>query len=72
MERELKTKVTEGLKLNHHKNRYVILQINFSFEALMREGRLEYGHNLLILEYNGIDKAKIFQEVSEGVFQNKP
>ena len=69
IEKKLKTKVTEGLKLNHHKNRYVILQLSFSFGALVRDGRLEYGHNLLILEYNGIDKAKIFQEVSEGAFK---
>lgn len=59
--REQKNKFIHLLQLNHHKNRYIILPISFSFSKLVANNTVELKKEALILEYNGNEKAKIIQ-----------
>lgn len=67
LSRETKSKIIAKLKLNHHKNRYIILPISFDFDLFRKENKLSKGNHQLILEYNGINRAEIIC-INEMVF----
>lgn len=60
--RELKNNLIDTKKLNHHKNRYIILPLEFDFDKFHKQNIVAGGSHNLIIEYNGTDKAKIVSE----------
>ena len=56
--REEKTSIIEQNKLNHHKFRFIILPLDFDFEIFEKELRIEKNKSNLILQYDGVNKAK--------------
>lgn len=49
----------ERRKLNHHKFRYVIHTVHFSVQKLINDGVVELSNEQLIIEYSGVDKARV-------------
>jgi anaerobic magnesium-protoporphyrin IX monomethyl ester cyclase len=64
LERPVKIKLIEELKLNHHKYRFVILPLTFNFEVFEKENRILEENYKLIIQYNGVEKAKIIAHSS--------
>lgn len=60
--REQKNNLIDTKKLNHHKNRYIILPLEFDFDKFHKQNIVTAGSHNLIIEYNGTDKAKIISE----------
>lgn len=61
LERDQKIKMIEELKLNHHKFRFIILKLDFDFEAFEKENIIKDSSYNLIIQYNGVSKAEIVQ-----------
>lgn len=59
LERSQKIKLIEELKLNHHKYRFVILPLTFNYGIFEQENRIVNENYMLIIQYNGVEKAKI-------------
>lgn len=55
--------VFSKLKLNHHKYRYVIHRVHFSLQKMLNYCIVEPSTELLIIEYNGVNKPRILQQV---------
>lgn len=62
-----KNKVIEKLRLNHHKYRFVILPVHFNFSRFAESFVLEKGSFLLVLQYNGTDKAIVLNTVADEI-----
>ncbi len=45
--------------LNHHKFRFVILPLSFSFEEFKQSNTIKRRHSHVVIQYNGITKAQI-------------
>ena len=58
-----KFEVIERLKLNHHQYRFIILPIDFNFEKLIGEQSIEFAPHHVIIQYNGLTKAKLLQSL---------
>jgi anaerobic magnesium-protoporphyrin IX monomethyl ester cyclase len=61
LERGQKIKMTEELKLNHHKFRFIILKLSFDFEVFQNENIIKDCSYDLIIQYNGVTKPEIVQ-----------
>ncbi len=59
IERSEKNKLIEEKRLNHHKYRHIILPLDFNFEKLERENKVEKENYRLILQYDGVNKAEV-------------
>ena len=68
--RQEKNVVIDRLKLNHHKFRFVILPLSFHFPVLVNENRIQQGPFHLILQYDGLTKAKVIETTAEQVLIN--
>ncbi len=66
LERPLKIKLIETLKLNHHKYRFVILPLTFNYEIFDQENRIVLEDYNLIIQYNGVTKASVLKHKTEG------
>ena len=64
LERTKKIKFIEEFKLNHHKFRFVILPLTFNYEIFEQENRIVNENYMLIIQYNGIEKAKIIPQTA--------
>lgn len=64
LERAKKIKFIEEFKLNHHKYRFVILPLTFNYEIFEQENRIVDENYMLIIQYNGIEKAKIIPQTA--------
>ena len=53
VEEATKNKIIEQRQLNHHKNRYVLLPVHFSWRAMADENRCVPVDELLILQFDG-------------------
>jgi anaerobic magnesium-protoporphyrin IX monomethyl ester cyclase len=63
VDREEKNKIVAELTLNHHKYRFVIMQLSFDYGVFKSEqGRIEKGKHKLILRYTGTDLPQIISE----------
>lgn len=62
-----KNKIVDKLKLNHHKFRFVILPIHFNFSYFKDSDTIEKGNYLLILQYNGQEKAQLVNTVADEI-----
>lgn len=56
-----KIKIIDEQQLNHHKYRYIILPLTFNFHSLFKQSAIEPGKHILIIQYNGNDKAAIIE-----------
>jgi anaerobic magnesium-protoporphyrin IX monomethyl ester cyclase len=54
-----KFELLEDLKLNHHKNRYVVLPISFDWSNLITNNIMDMQPQQLIIEYTANEKASI-------------
>lgn len=54
-----KFQIIRQLSLNHHKNRFIILPLNFDFEIFMHENRIVATTTKLIIQYNGTTAAEV-------------
>ena len=59
IDRSQKTKLIEEKRLNHHKYRHIILPLNFNYELLEKENKIEQSDYQLILQYDGVNKAEV-------------
>ncbi|MBL7890529.1 MAG: DUF4080 domain-containing protein [Bacteroidia bacterium] len=59
IERVEKNKLIEAKRLNHHKYRHIILPLDFNFEKLEKENKVEKENYHLILQYDGVNKAEV-------------
>ena len=59
IDRSQKTKLIEEKRLNHHKYRHIILPLNFNYELLEKEKKIEQSDYQLILQYDGVNKAEV-------------
>ena len=59
IDRSQKTKLIEEKRLNHHKYRHIILPLNFNYELLEKENKVEQSDYQLILQYDGVNKAEV-------------
>jgi anaerobic magnesium-protoporphyrin IX monomethyl ester cyclase len=59
IEKALRTRIFKEYKLNHHKFRFIIHHINFKLEKYFNENVLEFADDLLIVQYDGVNKALI-------------
>lgn len=57
IERSDKTQIINSLKLDHHKKRFVMLPVSFDFVEFNKTGIINYLNGVVIVEYNGTDKA---------------
>jgi hypothetical protein len=57
----------ERLRLNHHKFRFIIIQINFDFEIWQQSETIVEGNHHLIFQYNGTTKPDVIFEKPEMV-----
>jgi hypothetical protein len=68
IDRGEKTDLITQLHLNHHKFRFIIIPINFNFEAWQQTNTIETGNFNLIFQYNGVTKpAVICNSIAEFV-----
>jgi anaerobic magnesium-protoporphyrin IX monomethyl ester cyclase len=51
----------DTLQLNHHKYRYVVLPISFSFSTFEKQQQIQLQEEYLILQYTGTSKATVIQ-----------
>ncbi len=70
VERTKKIKLIEALKLNHHKFRFIILQLSFDFKVFEKESKIVNSPQNLIIQYNGISKAEIIEPETAFVLVN--
>lgn len=57
--KQAKNEISDQLKLNHHKFRYVIHPVNFSVQKLVNSGIVESSADLMIIEYTGVNAPRI-------------
>ena len=55
----------EDKKLNHHKFRYIMLPLQFNFNAFEKENIIENKNSTIIIQYDGVNKAKVIADVAE-------
>jgi hypothetical protein len=68
IDRAEKTDLITQLHLNHHKFRFIIIPINFNFDAWQQTNTIETGNFNLIFQYNGVTKpAVICNSIAEFV-----
>ena len=65
IERTEKNKIIEAKRLNHHKFRYIILPLQFNFSSFEKENIIENKNSTLIIQYDGVNKAKVIPAVVE-------
>jgi hypothetical protein len=56
-----KFELIDRLKLDHHKYRFVILPLDFNFEKAVHKNIIERIPQNLIIQYNGLTKAKLVE-----------
>ncbi|WP_317899681.1 B12-binding domain-containing radical SAM protein [Aurantibacillus circumpalustris] len=59
-----RNKLIEHLKLNHHKLRFTIIEINFDFNHFVDTGIIQEGKHHFIASYNGTNKAQIVNQTA--------
>jgi len=61
--REEKNAIIAERKLNHHKFRFIIVQLSFDYSVFKSEsGTVAKGNHILILQYNGTDYPEVVIE----------
>jgi hypothetical protein len=68
LEKAEKFTFLNALKLNHHKFRFLVLPILFNFDLFQNENRIENTPSLLIIQYDGVNKATA---LAQRVFEKK-
>jgi len=61
----LKNRLIESLKLNHHKYRFVVLQLSFALAQLEKKNRIENELEYIIIQYDGVNTPILIQQPSE-------
>lgn len=56
-----KNKLIEKLKLNHHKYRFTVLQVDFDFPHFFENAEIRKGRHYFIAQYNGLNKAEFIR-----------
>jgi len=64
IERMQKGKIIEDRRLNHHKFRYIMLPLQFNFNAFEKENIIENKNSTIIIQYDGVNKATVIPEVA--------
>lgn len=59
IDKKEKFELLDKLKLNHHKFRFVVLPISFEYDVFKLKNTIEEKNNLLIIQYDGVQKAQI-------------
>ena len=54
-----KFQLIEELKLNHHKNRFVVFKTSFNVNAWVNANEVVAKEDLLIVQYTGVDKPEV-------------
>ena len=54
-----KFELLDNLKLNHNKYRFVVLPISFDYDVFKMKNIIEEKKNLLIIQFDGVEKAQI-------------
>ena len=65
VERAEKNKVIEDLHLNHHKFRFIVLPLNFDFNAFVNQNIVVEKSYNLIIQYSGTRVAEIVNDMQE-------
>lgn len=63
VERQIKNKIIEEKRLNHHKYRYIILPLPFNFNAFEKENTIEKIDSNIIIQYDGVNKAEVIHDL---------
>jgi anaerobic magnesium-protoporphyrin IX monomethyl ester cyclase len=67
--KNIKYPLLDEMRLNHQKNRYVVLPLSFDFEEYVENKNVIYVDSQLIIQYTGEEKAIIiFQKTAADVF----
>jgi len=61
IEKHYKTEIFKKMALNHHKFRYIIHPIHFKPEKFINENLIELSDDLLVIQYDGVNKATLIQ-----------
>jgi anaerobic magnesium-protoporphyrin IX monomethyl ester cyclase len=64
IERIQKNKIIEDKRLNHHKFRYIILPLQFNFNAFEKDNIIENKDSTIIIQYDGVNKAEVIPDVA--------
>ncbi len=59
-----KFELIDELKLDHHRFRFVILPIDFNLESAITTAETEFTPQHIIIQYDGINKAKLLKDLS--------
>jgi len=60
--KEERNEIIDRLKLNHHKYRFVMHRVHFSLQKLINDGIVEPANDLMVIEFTGVEKARILLE----------
>jgi anaerobic magnesium-protoporphyrin IX monomethyl ester cyclase len=66
IERNEKTNIIDAMALNHHKYRFVMLDIHFDFEHFSLTNSIKKQASIIILQYDGTSKAKVVGKAISG------
>ncbi|MBK6833604.1 MAG: DUF4080 domain-containing protein [Bacteroidetes bacterium] len=61
-----KFQLIEELKLNHHKNRFVVFKTSFNVNAWLQQNEVIAKEDLLIVQYTGVDKPEVVLDTMKG------
>jgi len=65
VERNQKNQLIANKQLNHHKYRFIILPLTFNYEVFEKENKIEQGDYTAIVQYDGVNKAKIIYDYAD-------
>lgn len=65
VERSEKNRLIAEKQLNHHKYRFIILPLTFNYEVFEKENKIEADNYTAIIQYDGINKAKIVYDYAK-------
>jgi hypothetical protein len=60
-----KFQLIEELKLNHHKNRFVVFKTNFNVNAWLQQNEVVAKEDVLIVQYTGVDKPELVLQIEK-------
>ncbi len=56
-----KFELLENLKLNHHKNRYVVLPITFQWDTFVKHFKIDFNNQFFIIQYTSNEKSVVVE-----------
>lgn len=63
IEASLKSKLIETNKLNHHKNRYVVLPVSFNWQEFVQYNHIIKEDTILTIEFSGKDEPRMMNDI---------